>query len=395
MLKQILLLDDDPRFRAAVALASSEHQCTVIQTASIKEAEMEMAASRFNLLIVDGKLPDGDGLSWISSLRKKSIDTPALFISGQFRDSASFKILSNDMGACNVLQKPISVKVLSEEIQKLLEGETGAQHDYSDSFEDELAMLEVEYKKDLPSKIGSLKKLIEETERDPENIQLLRKAINQAHMLRGTAGMYGLASFGIAMARVEDMLSLMANNVMSGTAFAESWTSIIHSITDASDAVMSTLNTAAAKTRQSNDDNSTSTNRRKHVVIFDSQQTYTQRIENLLSSDGFLVFTFRDCVYAKDVITQKKPDLVIVDMESTEDITGFYHTVRGYLGNEAPMVVSTDKVDLTLRNRLLECGFSSVISKQLSNLEFLSEMKSLMRVGGAIVPAGSSSLKVA
>ena len=103
------------------------------------------------------------------------------------------------MGVCTVLQKPISIKALNEQISIALQTEAVA---FESDVLDELEQLEREFKKELPLRISKLLDAVSRTSKNTEDLSLLKYAINQAHMLRGTAGMYGMARFGIAIGKI-------------------------------------------------------------------------------------------------------------------------------------------------------------------------------------------------
>lgn len=68
--KRILLIDDDPNFRAMASGILKEKDIEVISAASAREAKIELMQGHFDLMIVDGILPDMDGLSFIEEQRK-------------------------------------------------------------------------------------------------------------------------------------------------------------------------------------------------------------------------------------------------------------------------------------------------------------------------------------
>ena len=384
-MKTILLLDDDPKFGAAMKLASNGADCNVIQSGSIKEAELELMSCQPDLLVVDGQLPDGDGLNWISSLRLRKCEIPALFISGHFRDSTSFKTLTKDLGVCTVLQKPISIQALSEQISIALQTDSPA---FDGEILDELELLEREFKKELPLRMSKLLEAVRRTAKNSEDLSLLRAAINQAHNLRGTAGMYGMVRFGIAVGRIEDMLVVMQKTQVEGSCYADSWTSIVKAIEDL-------LKTAREESQEYTAVSLQSCQRRRHILVLDTDKVYSQRISNLLSSEGHLVFTFLDSVHLEEIIFHMKPDLLIVSEELQGDASHFIKHLRTDTQLiDTPIVVVMKDVRPKMQKEYLSAGANLVISKSTTNLDFLAEIKCLLRIG-EMVPVQADELRVA
>ena len=70
----LLLLDDDGEFRAAVAEALEAAGFRTVEAATVAEAEAEVlhGATRFDALILDVSLPDGDGRDLCTRLRRQA-----------------------------------------------------------------------------------------------------------------------------------------------------------------------------------------------------------------------------------------------------------------------------------------------------------------------------------
>jgi DNA-binding response OmpR family regulator len=120
MNQTILILDDDATFRRDVLRPQLEHRgYEVHEAARIREAEALLAQRSFDLLIVDGLLPDGNGLDFISALRQRGVATPIVFLSAFWKDGASLRALA-EAGATDTLHKPVDFAVLARRIECLL-----------------------------------------------------------------------------------------------------------------------------------------------------------------------------------------------------------------------------------------------------------------------------------
>lgn len=117
---EILIVDDDQGFRAFVSALLSRRGFRVWEARSVRDAEQILAASKPRLIIVDYKLPDIDGVTWIGKLRDGGNHTPIAFISGHWCDRNTFNWLRNILKVSLVLQKPVLPEVFVEMIDSIL-----------------------------------------------------------------------------------------------------------------------------------------------------------------------------------------------------------------------------------------------------------------------------------
>src|ERR1700737_2461461 len=96
-MNRILFLDDDDKFRRLLVPQLKELGIEVIQACNAAEATTELNSSPFNLLIVDGELPDMDGATWLKGVRDMGITTEVLFVSGSWRDSETYHRLIDEL----------------------------------------------------------------------------------------------------------------------------------------------------------------------------------------------------------------------------------------------------------------------------------------------------------
>ena len=77
MSSKILVVDDEQTLRSALFRIFSRRNYQVITTANLNEAEKVITSnSDLELAIVDVKLPDGDGIDLITTLKQKYNDIP-------------------------------------------------------------------------------------------------------------------------------------------------------------------------------------------------------------------------------------------------------------------------------------------------------------------------------
>src|SRR5262245_8623010 len=79
--KSILVVDDDQDFLSLSVPALEQRGHTVAVARSGAEATAICASRHLDLVVVDGLLPDVDGLRWISAWRRSDATTPVVFVS--------------------------------------------------------------------------------------------------------------------------------------------------------------------------------------------------------------------------------------------------------------------------------------------------------------------------
>jgi DNA-binding NtrC family response regulator len=116
---QILVVDDDLTFRLSTAelLRQDGHQVVVAGSGS--EALSILVERKFDLMLVDLRMPGVDGLGLTEALRKWGEGVPILMISGFGTVDAAVQALQ--LGADDFLTKPVEPDVLTARVASLLE----------------------------------------------------------------------------------------------------------------------------------------------------------------------------------------------------------------------------------------------------------------------------------
>jgi diguanylate cyclase (GGDEF)-like protein len=223
--KTILVLDDDREFRDLIvpALASRGHK--VVQARTGGEALAEVQRSGVDLAVVDGLLPDTDGISWIAQLRSERPELPVVFVSAFWRDLASFNRLTKDLRVSLVLHKPVAPTLFVEEVENLLAGRATPpaprRPDLAQA-EQALRALSADYARGLPAKGRELAEAVRNLRHDPADQPSRAAAQMLAHRMRGTAGSYGFFAVGEAAGTIEDALP----EALAPAASPEAWSAL-------------------------------------------------------------------------------------------------------------------------------------------------------------------------
>ena len=101
---RILLVEDEPEMSRLVARNVRGAGFMVDRVGSIAEAEAALSLGRHALVLLDRRLPDGDGLALLRSVRTTRPGTPVIVLTAL--DEVRDKVFGLDAGADDYLAKP-------------------------------------------------------------------------------------------------------------------------------------------------------------------------------------------------------------------------------------------------------------------------------------------------
>ncbi|MEX1212700.1 MAG: response regulator transcription factor [Balneolaceae bacterium] len=118
----ILVVEDDPTIQTLVKaiLARDGNQVTVAKTA--EEGEGYIREEEFDMILLDLRLPDGNGYDMCHDLRESGITTPVLFLSAEHETDVKIKCLK--VGADDYLTKPFNSEELLARIEAIVRRST-------------------------------------------------------------------------------------------------------------------------------------------------------------------------------------------------------------------------------------------------------------------------------
>lgn len=114
---RILLVEDEPALRAAIARALREDGHAVDEVGTRREAELEAEVGEHALVILDRGLPDGDGLDTLRAWRRAGARVPVLVLTA--RDAVRDRIEGLDGGADDYMIKPFDLGELRARVRSL------------------------------------------------------------------------------------------------------------------------------------------------------------------------------------------------------------------------------------------------------------------------------------
>jgi two-component system OmpR family response regulator len=114
---KILMIEDDRRLGTLVARGLRRSGHAVEIAATLEEARWQISDIRFDVLILDVMLPDGDGFAFCQELRAASNWVPVLMLTA--RDSVPDRVRGLDVGADDYLVKPFAFSELEARLRAL------------------------------------------------------------------------------------------------------------------------------------------------------------------------------------------------------------------------------------------------------------------------------------
>lgn len=123
----LLLIEDDPSVAHGVATGLRLHGFTVDHAETAAGADAALAASEFDLAVLDLGLPDGDGMELLSRWRRRGVAMPLLVLTA--RDAVSDRVRGLQGGADDYLLKPFDLDELVARLHALLRRSAGRSMD--------------------------------------------------------------------------------------------------------------------------------------------------------------------------------------------------------------------------------------------------------------------------
>lgn len=115
---KILIVEDQRRLGQFLKKGMAESGYTATWVQNCAEAKDALCETRYDVIVLDIGLPDGDGLELLRSWRQSGFHEPVLILSA--RDAVQDRIRGLDVGADDYLAKPFSLEELKARIRSLL-----------------------------------------------------------------------------------------------------------------------------------------------------------------------------------------------------------------------------------------------------------------------------------
>jgi len=115
---KVLIVEDEARLGQFLKQGLSEHAHTANWVQTCRAANDALVDTKYDLIVLDLSLPDGDGIELVREWRASGFNEPVLILSA--RDSLEDRIKGLDVGADDYLPKPFSLEELLARMRALL-----------------------------------------------------------------------------------------------------------------------------------------------------------------------------------------------------------------------------------------------------------------------------------
>jgi len=115
---RLLLVEDNERFAALLKQGLASAGFSVDVLTSVQEANSALESGRWDIIVLDRGLPDGDGIEVLAGMRRQGDSTPVLILTahGNLKD----RVNGLQSGADDYLVKPFALEELVARLQALL-----------------------------------------------------------------------------------------------------------------------------------------------------------------------------------------------------------------------------------------------------------------------------------
>ncbi len=116
--ESILLVEDNDAVAFGLQYALVKEGYEMLRAATAKEARSVVTRSSFDLIILDIRLPDGNGFDLGRDFRAAGLRMPILMLTA--RDETIDKVIGLELGADDYVTKPFELHELNARIRALL-----------------------------------------------------------------------------------------------------------------------------------------------------------------------------------------------------------------------------------------------------------------------------------
>ena len=115
---RLLLVEDNPRLQTLLGETLNAAGYGLDAVGTVQDLHSSAASTKYDLIVVDLGLPDGDGLQAIRKLRSGGLATPILVVTA--RGSVEERVAGLDAGADDYLTKPFNNSEFLARVRALL-----------------------------------------------------------------------------------------------------------------------------------------------------------------------------------------------------------------------------------------------------------------------------------
>lgn len=357
----VLLLDDDSRFRRMVVPGLNARGISVTEVGTGKDAQELFSSGSFDLLIIDGVLPDIDGIALIARYRAAGGRVPIIFISARWQTPEVYRLLTKELEVLQIIHKPVIPKVFSEQVLTAItnpELQTSPANDIS--FDTSLVELSKEYFSELPEEFKRINEALDAARKNENRDQALKTLRLKCHRLRGTAGSFGLAELGELMGAMEDRIRGL-DSVEPDEIEPSFFDSIAESMSYAGE-LLESSQIAKFETKDSSEQGRAAS----ALLVIDHDDEFLDTVEHVAKQRLIRVMKARSAAEALSRLKKRSADAILLDLDSAgEHPLELVKSIRDLTNEETPIAVISD--DTSIEERLLatHLGASLFLTKPL------------------------------
>ncbi|MDX8462196.1 response regulator transcription factor [Mesorhizobium humile] len=114
---RILLIEDEPEMASVLKTALERQDFIVDRTATLADAEIMAKVGTHDAIVLDRRLPDGEGLDLIPRLRAMNVDTPVIALTALA--GINDRVVGLNAGADDYMVKPFATEELVARLRAL------------------------------------------------------------------------------------------------------------------------------------------------------------------------------------------------------------------------------------------------------------------------------------
>ena len=115
---RLLLIEDERELANALSAALSKQGIVTDHAVNLGDALELTLQKNYDAILLDRRLPDGEGLTFIPKLRRAGVDTPVIVLTA--RNEPMERVEGLDLGADDYLGKPFLIEELVARVRALL-----------------------------------------------------------------------------------------------------------------------------------------------------------------------------------------------------------------------------------------------------------------------------------
>ena len=129
---KILVVEDDLALSTGLCFALDESGHLTAAAYTCQKARQLLKTDRFDLVILDVNLPDGNGFDLCRECKSSALERPVIFLTAN--DLEQDELNGFDLGADDYITKPFSIQVLKRRVEAVLRRGTAGSDCFDDGF---------------------------------------------------------------------------------------------------------------------------------------------------------------------------------------------------------------------------------------------------------------------